>query len=194
MHNKYTKSVPADWVSTGRPNRALLCKRYAMNLRNSIFILTIIFGSRALACEPIQPDVIPPSSPDGEFQYIYPDFQKELESSVRTAKDVAVVKIHSDSLSESEYGQQVAVAVLELLHGWGYQSGRYMKYVRNESSCGKPKEIGGSGWYVAILRKSEVYSVIPYRSVEEQIKSRGRPEYVYSAIGLLRDQHSNYGQ
>ena len=165
-----------------------------MNRRNSIWLLLLFFGSRALACEPIQPAIVPPLSPDGEFQYIYPDFQKELESSVLAAKDVAVVKIYSDSLSETENGEQVAVAVLELLHGWGYQSGRYMKYVRKESSCGKPKEITGSGWYVAILRSNEVYSVIPYSSVAEQIKSRGKPEYVYSAIGLTRGQHNNHGQ
>ncbi|WP_158681614.1 hypothetical protein [Microbulbifer pacificus] len=158
-----------------------------MNQLKSYLLPVLFFGGQALACEPIRPAIIPPLTPDGEFQYVYPDYQKELNESVRTAKDVAVVKLHSDSVSESEYGYQVAVAILELLHGWGYQSGRYMKYVREESSCGKPKEITGSGWFVALLRNNEVYAVIPYSAVQQQIKSKGKPEYVYSAIGLIKD-------
>ena len=158
------------------------------------FLLFLIVSSKVLACSPALPTTIPPLSPEGEFQYIYPDYQKDLESSVRTAKNVAVVKLHSDSLSESKNGQTTAVAILELLHGWGYQSGRYMKYIRIETSCGKPEEITGSGWFVALLNRNEVYAVIPYSTVKEQVKSRGEPEYVYSALGLLKSQHNNHGQ
>ncbi|MEW5251694.1 hypothetical protein [Microbulbifer sp. 2201CG32-9] len=157
------------------------------------FLLFLLVSSKVLACSPVRPTIIPPLSPDGEFQYIYPDFQKDLENSVCTATDVAVVKLHSDSLSESEEGQIIAVAILELLHGWGYQSGRYMKYVRNETSCGKLEEITGSGWFVVLLNRNEVYGVISYSTVVEQIKSRGEPEYVYSAIGLLKNQYKILG-
>lgn len=163
-----------------------------MNLKACIFIFWVLSALQVLACEPMVPVVIPPSTLDAEFQYIYRDYQKELENSVRTEKDVAVVKVLNDSLSESEFGQQVAVATLELLHGWGYQSSRYMPYKREESTCGKPQKFTSSKWHVAIFRYNEVYALIPYDAVEEHIKSRGKPDYVYSSIGLIRSQRGNH--
>ncbi|MCP8898309.1 hypothetical protein [Gilvimarinus xylanilyticus] len=163
-----------------------------MNRKTCICFIWVLSAPRILACELIAPVVIPPSTLDGDFHYIYPDYQKELENSVRTEKDVAVVKVLNDSLSESKFGQQVAVATLELLHGWGYQSSRYMPYKREESTCGKPQKIISSKWHVAIFRYTDVYALIPYDAVEKQIKSRGKPDYVYSAIGLIRRQRGDH--
>ncbi|WP_183464151.1 hypothetical protein [Microbulbifer rhizosphaerae] len=152
------------------------------NLRHTLLVI-FMFGKPALACSPVSPEIIPPNSPGGEFKYIYPDPKKELEKSVASAADVAIVKVHADSVSEPKDGYKVAVAVVELLHGWGYQSGRYMKYIRVETSCGEPEKINGTGWFVALLEKNEIYALIPYEKVKKKVQAKGKPDYVYSAIG-----------
>ncbi|MFD1217958.1 hypothetical protein [Microbulbifer celer] len=147
----------------------------------------VLFSKKILACSVTGPEIIPPDSPFGEFQYVYPDPSKAKSEAVKNSKNLAVVKLHSDSVSESEDGYKVAVAVLELLHGWGFQSGRYMKFTREETSCGEPEKIEGGGWFVALICQKEVCSLIPYSDVKEEIEERGKPDYVYSAIGVLRN-------
>ena len=140
------------------------------------------------ACDPWfdQPEIIPPLSPEGEFKYIYPDRKADLKKEVRERKNLAVVKLLFDSVAKNEEGQVVAIAIVELLHGWGYQSGRYMQFLREETSCGKPEKVENTGWFVAFLRKNRVTRLIPYSEVKEEVASRGAPEYVYSAIGVIK--------
>jgi len=158
-----------------------------MNYRVIILvILGLLLPAASYACSPWfnQPEIIPPLSPDGEFKHIYPDPRADLEKSVRERKNLAVVKVLFDSVAKNESGQVVAIAIVELLHGWGHQSGRYMQFIREETSCGKPEKIENKGWFVAFLKKNSVTRLIPYGEVREQVASRGAPEYVYSAIGV----------
>ncbi|MBB5213312.1 hypothetical protein [Microbulbifer hydrolyticus] len=148
-------------------------------MKNVAFgIFATLFVPCALACEYPVPTIIPPTSPEGSFQYIYPETGPNYEKIAGSA-NLAVVKILKVA-GEKDYPD---VVIVELLHGWGYQSGRYMKYLNPKTSCGSTK-VAEVGWYAAVIERGKIANLVPYKNVEPYLKQRGRPEYVYSAIGL----------
>lgn len=86
-----------------------------------------------MACLPNEPTVILLSAQTFEYAYIYPDPAAEFEEIVKT-KNIAVVKVLKTARS-SKWSKSVDVAVVELLHGWGAQFGRYMKAIRPMTFC-----------------------------------------------------------
>ncbi|MFV8784102.1 hypothetical protein ACNKU7_16905 [Microbulbifer sp. SA54] len=130
------------------------------------------------ACDYALPTIIPPTSPNGNFQYIYPEIGPDYEG-IASNENVAVVKILKVA-GEKNYPD---VVIVELLHGWGYQSGRYMKYLNPRTSCDSTS-VAEVGWYVAVIDRGEIVILVPYKNVEKHLKERGKPDYVYSAIGV----------
>ncbi|QIL89603.1 hypothetical protein GNX18_07440 [Microbulbifer sp. SH-1] len=143
-----------------------------------LLVSMISWASFASACDFALPTIIPPTSPDGNFQYIYPETGPDFEGIARS-KNLAVVKILKIS-GEKNYPE---VVIVELLHGWGYQSGRYMKYLNPRTSCGSTR-VAEVGWYAAVIDRGKIVTLVPYKNIEQYLKERGKPDYVYSAIGV----------
>ncbi|WP_413665759.1 hypothetical protein ACG1BZ_11480 [Microbulbifer sp. CNSA002] len=147
--------------------------KYGLTL--SLLILAV---PKALACDYPPPTIIPPTTPYGEFQYIYPETGLNYKD-IANDKNLAVVKI----LEVSGDQANPDVVIVQLLHGWGYQSGRYMKFVNPGLSCVSNK-VAKIGWYAALIDRDDIALLVPYKKVEKYLRERGKPEYVYSAIGL----------
>ncbi|MFV8784446.1 hypothetical protein ACNKU7_18675 [Microbulbifer sp. SA54] len=143
-----------------------------------LVVFTIFFAQYVSACEYPVPKIVPPTSPNGSFRYIYPETGPNYEE-IAASKNLAIVKI-LEVAGEKNYPD---VVIVQLLHGWGYQSGRYMKYLNPKTSCGSTK-VAEVGWYAAVIVRGKLANLVPYKNVEPYLKERGRPDYVYSAIGV----------
>lgn len=157
-----------------------------MQMKNlSITTLLLLFSTSVWACLPVRPLVIPPIKHDGEFKYIYPDESERIKR-YANSKNLAVVKtISTFLLSENSFERQVVE--LEILHGWGYQKGRYIKIYNTYTPCGLG-DFNPDTWNAVIFDDTtkKVRYVIPYKNLKSYILLRGKPEYVYTPMGLMR--------
>ena len=149
------------------------------------FFTGLFFCSACYACDVALPIVIPPSDAYGEFVYVPQPTEAELASTaIMEAADVAVVKVGLDWHQEN-YPYH-ALTQVELLHGWGFQRERVVKFYRYASSCGKPDVVEEGKWYIAIMENGVPTWLLPYEEYETILRSKGKPGYVYSNIGLLK--------
>ncbi len=156
-----------------------------MKLISLTIILLLSSSVKVCACSPIEPKLIPPADRYGEFTYEkVPTGEEVLLELIAKSKNIAVVKVGIDWHQE-KYPYH-ALTEVEILHGWGYQKGRVEKFNRLATSCGKPKKLKVGGWYVAVLQEGVPIRLLQYESAKDVIAGKGKPEYVYTSMGLLK--------
>lgn len=142
----------------------------------------------AWACSPQYEDeviVVPPANAKGEFRYIYPKTDEEKLAEEFNTKDVALVNLYID-YHRSSYPFD-AHTELEVAYGWGSAKKKYIKYIRPETSCGKPEKYKENRWYYAIFSNpndEHPYKYVKYHVGTQLIQSRGEPNYVHTSYGL----------
>mgnify|MGYP007004756771 CR=1 FL=1 len=107
-------------------------------------------------------------------------FEEQVQNTFETYPDLAIISLLSDQVI-GEYW----VAKIELIYGWGYQSGRELIYTRSLlDSCGAPSgyEVGR---YLAVLSDGEILNIAyDYEEIEPFLLLLGEPRYQYSNLGL----------
>ncbi|TVZ37663.1 hypothetical protein P886_1267 [Alteromonadaceae bacterium 2753L.S.0a.02] len=154
------------------------------SMKITIFVLLLVIVNYGLACSPMMPLSIPPINPYGEFEYIHPPTHEEsFLAQLKSAKDVTVFKanlVWASKKNGREYSE------IELLHGWGSQRGRLKQLHRENYFCGEFVNLKEGKWYVGIMENGLPYDILEYERAKEELSKRGEPEYVFTAIGLLK--------
>jgi len=132
----------------------------------------------------VHPVVVPPETLNGKFTYIYPPtYHERITDTLRSAKNFAAVSLYIDQHRNSPPFN--AQTEFRTLYGWGEPQGELHKYIRYETSCGKPKKLKVGKLYIALFTKREGPLLIESDLVENIIDSKGKPDYSYTSIGLL---------
>jgi len=152
-------------------------------MRTIITLLLCIGFSVANACSPLLPELIPPSDPLGEWKEQEPPSEYELFLfKLGTSTRIAVVNLYSDFHYPTEpYNAQTE---FDVLYGWGKPVSSNVKYVRENTSCGRPKKLEEGKLYVA-LPSGNSYTVWPFSEVEQKINLLGDPEYRHTERGIV---------
>jgi len=154
-------------------------------VRLLILFTALAFSDLAFTCQPQRPLMVLVSAQTFEFEYIYPDPYVE-QRSIAKEKNLAVVNV-IETARKNRWDKSVDVAVVELLHGWGAQYGRYMKALRPMTLCDGGR-IRDSGWHLAVIdaRERKITSLIPFDEMSAFLGDKGKPDYVYTPMGLMQ--------
>lgn len=156
-----------------------------MRMSKYIVLAFLLICGYSYSCTPVPPEVIPPNEVGGEFTYVYPTEADEIRRVIDSRTDLAVVRVISDEQIDNMW-----VARIQLLYGWGYQKSRYVDYVRVEDTCGKPELLDSRQRYFAVLDEGEVKSTYSFTVAESLLTKLGEPRYRYSNAGLTINAHN----
>lgn len=161
--------------------------RYAWCDMAKLWIVFLIaaFSNLASACLPERPLMVLISAQTFEIEYIYPAPYAE-QKYIAKEKNLAVVKVIKTARS-NKWSKTVDVAIVEVLHGWGKQYGRYMKAIRPLTLCDSGR-VEESGWHLAVIdaNNKEISHLIPFSEMSPFLGVKGKPDYVYTPMGLMQ--------
>lgn len=149
-----------------------------------LFLSFLILPCYSKACSPVEPEMIPPTERGGEFMYVYPpSFMEDMLNKIESSNDIALIKaklVWPAQNGSKEYAE------IEVLYGWGYHKSKFIKLYRESYSCGEFTKLKAGQRYVAFMVNGVPKELIEHSKVADRLEARGEPEYIYTAIGLLK--------
>lgn len=128
--------------------------------------------------------MIPSTDRGGEFTYVYPpSFIEDMLYEIESSNDIALIK--ANLVWPAQNGSE-EYAEVEVLYGWGYHKSKFIKLYRKNYSCGEFTELKAGLRYVASMENGVPKELIEHSKVGEALEGRGEPEYIYTAIGLIK--------